>query len=102
LGVGGTITTVAALALKLTQYDPQKIQGYLLTRDEIRAWKQVLLRASHQEKVRMLPFSPKRADVIAAGVVALLTVIEYLGYEQIVVSEGGILFGVLMELSSLK
>ena len=70
-----------------------------MTMNEIRAWKQVLLRSSHQEKVRMFPFFSKRADVIAAVVVALFAVMEYFDYEQIVVSEGRILLGVLKEFS---
>jgi len=102
LGVGGTITTLAALSLKLQEYDPQRIQGSLLSIDEIRDWEKILLQASHQERVQMLPFAPKRADVITAGVSVMRTVIEYLGYDQIIVSEGGILLGIILELFSQK
>ncbi|NLX91994.1 MAG: hypothetical protein GXZ07_10525 [Firmicutes bacterium] len=98
VGLGGTVTTLAALSLKLNRYDPGKVHGCRLLREEIKNWEQTFLHTSWQERVEMLPFSPQRADIIPAGTSALLSVMEYLGYDSIVVSEGGLLLGIIEEL----
>lgn len=98
VGLGGTVTTLAALSLKLRRYDPGQVHCYRLSREEIKKWEQTFLYSSSRERVQMLPFSPKRADIIPAGTSALLSVMEYLGYGSIVVSEGGLLMGIILEL----
>lgn len=98
VGLGGTVTTLAALSLKLRRYVPGQVHCYQLSREEIKKWEQTFLYSSSRERVQMLPFSPKRADIIPAGTSALLSVMEYLGYGSIVVSEGGLLLGIILEL----
>jgi len=97
VGLGGTVTTLAALSLRQRIYNPEQVHRYHLSKGEIKKWERIFLHSSRQERAQMLPFSPKRADIITAGTSALLSVMEYLEYDSVVVSEGGILMGILFE-----
>ena len=102
LGVGGTITTLSALSQNLTQYNPQKIHGYTLLRTEIQKHQHLLLTSTIEERRHLLPFAPARADIIPAAATILLTTMEYLEYDNLTTSEGGVLTGLLAELSGCK
>jgi len=97
IGVGGTITTMAALAQGLSPYDPNRVQGYRLTLPLVASTLEVL-RSRPLGARRTLPgLQPERADVIIAGALVLETVLAGLGGRPIVVSEADLLWGVLME-----
>jgi len=97
VGVGGTITTMAALAQRLALYDPDRVHGYRLTLPQI-AETLDALRALSLSARRALPgLQPERADVIIAGALVLHDVLERLGGQPIEVSEADLLWGVLME-----
>ena len=102
LGLGGTVTTLAALSLNLRQYNPEQVHRYCLSRAEVKKWGQFFLHSSRQKIIQMLPFSARRADIIPAGTSALFSVMEYLGYDSISVSEGGLLLGILLELTGCQ
>ncbi len=85
--IGGTATTLAALELGLSEYDSKKITGSVLTKVRLRYWVEKLLACSVEE-VEKFPCMPKgRADVLAGGAVLLLTIVEKLGLEKLIVSD---------------
>ena len=85
--IGGTATTLAALALGLETYDSQKITGTVITREEMKAFSQKLLSMT-VEDIAALPCMPKgRADVLAGGAVLLSVLMEELDFSKITVSD---------------
>jgi len=97
LGLAGTITTVAAIALGLKGYDREAIHHSRLTLEQIG---DILARlaAMTSERRRALPAMPAgREDVIVAGVVILERVMHRFGFGECLVSETDILDGVALD-----
>lgn len=101
VGVGGTITTVAAHALNLDAYDAGRIHRAQVPLDGVLASCDALAHASADE-CRAMPFMhPGRADVIGAGALVLEGVLRRFprrAYGWLVVSEHDILDGIAWSL----
>jgi exopolyphosphatase/guanosine-5'-triphosphate,3'-diphosphate pyrophosphatase len=96
VGVAGTVTTLAAMKLQLTRYDPKRIHGYELHLDDIAASFKIL-RGKTIEEIRTIPqISAGRADILLAGIMILLEFMEAAGTAKIVVSYCGLRYGILL------
>ena len=99
IAVAGTATSLAAIAQRLEPYDPEKVHGYTVTKDEA---DRILgeLAAIPLEQRRTTPgLHPDRAPTIVAGVIILREVMELFGCSAIEVSEHDILRGAALGLS---
>ena len=92
-GIGGTATSLAAVAQELEPYDPARVNGYVLDKKELCAMKDRLYSMSVEERKSLKGLQPERAEVIAGGSALLLAVMEHLGIENIRVSESDNLEG---------
>ncbi|WP_026486835.1 Ppx/GppA phosphatase family protein [Caldanaerobius polysaccharolyticus] len=97
VGVGGTVTSLAAVDQKLEVYDPQKIHGYTLTYDKVCSILDLLLKMKEEERRHIKGLYAKRADIIVAGTAILFKVMELLGLSQLIVSEWDNLEGLIVE-----
>ncbi|MFF7655484.1 exopolyphosphatase [Streptomyces sp. NPDC007983] len=93
VGLAGSVTTVAAIALGLTEYDPAAIHHARVRADHVREIVGKLLTSTHAERAAVGAMHPGRVDVIAAGALVLLSIMERTGAEEVVVSEHDILDG---------
>ena len=85
--VGGTATTLGAIYLGLSFYQPDKITGAEITRNAMAELVERLL-AMSVEEIAVLPcVSAGRADVLKGGAVWLYTLMQTLGIEKLVVSD---------------
>jgi exopolyphosphatase/guanosine-5'-triphosphate,3'-diphosphate pyrophosphatase len=98
IGVAGTITTVAALALELREYDSSRIHGLVLSREQVERVTHMLLHSTHDQRAALPSLHPGRVDVIGAGALILRTLIRRIGVEELVVSEHDILDGIALSL----
>ncbi|MDK1475796.1 Ppx/GppA phosphatase family protein [Streptomyces sp. 549] len=94
VGLAGSVTTVAAVALGLGTYDPAAIHHARVPLDRVREISDRLLRSTHEERAAIPVMHPGRVDVIAAGALILLAVMERTGAREVVVSEHDILDGI--------
>ena len=99
VGVAGTVTTVAAVALGLAEFDPVAVDGAELSADHVEEVTERLLRLDHDGRAAISAIHPGRVDVIAAGAVVLRTVMTRCGAEQLVASEHDILDGIALGLA---
>jgi exopolyphosphatase/guanosine-5'-triphosphate,3'-diphosphate pyrophosphatase len=99
VGVAGTVTTVAAIALGLDRYDPQRIHLATITVAQVAATAGRLCAMTVAERAALPVMAPGREDVIAAGALLLTEICELLGFREIVASETDILDGVLLGLA---
>jgi exopolyphosphatase/guanosine-5'-triphosphate,3'-diphosphate pyrophosphatase len=100
VGVAGTVTTVAALALGLDRYEPDAIHGARITAADVAAVTDRLLALDHDGRAALDVIHPGRVDVITAGALVLRTVVDRCGTGELVASEHDILDGVAASISA--
>src|SRR5579875_1710434 len=101
VGVAGTITTLAALDLRLPAYDRKLVHGHLLTREAARAQLDRLAALPLEERRRVPALEPERAPVIVAGAAILAAILDRYGLDGITVSERGLLHGAALAAAEL-
>ncbi|MQY16209.1 Exopolyphosphatase 2 [Streptomyces sp. RB5] len=94
VGLAGTVTTMAGMALDLPAYDSAAIHHSRLTATRVRELTERLLRSTHAERAAIPVMHPGRVDVITAGALVLLGIIDRTGAKEVVVSEHDILDGI--------
>jgi|SRR5581483_5297376 len=94
IGLAGSVTTVTALSLGLTEYDADRIHHALVTADQVSEVTRQLLAATHDERAALPVMHPGRVDVIGAGALVLDTIMRRCGFERVVASEHDILDGI--------
>jgi len=97
IGVAGTVTTLAAMALSLNSYDPERVHGSTLTLAELELHLGRLAGADQAARESMIGLDPKRADVIFAGGIILHEIAKRAGVDRILVSDRGIRWGLFFE-----
>ncbi|MER6157177.1 Ppx/GppA phosphatase family protein [Streptomyces sp. NPDC001868] len=94
VGLAGSVTTLSAIAQDLPAYDSAAIHHSRITYDRVREITEWLLRSTHAEREAVPSMHPGRVDVIAAGALVLLSIMERIGAAEVVVSEHDILDGI--------
>ena len=99
VGVAGTVTTVAALALELPAYDPVAIHGSVVEYEQVVEVTDRLLAMTRAERAALPVMHPGRVDVIGGGALVLRTVMEFAGVDEVIASEQDILDGIALSLA---
>lgn len=94
VGLAGTVTTVAAIALGLEEYDSEAIHHSRVSLEQVQEITGRLLASTHEQRAAIPAMHPGRVDVITAGALVLLAVMERAGAAEVVVSEHDILDGI--------
>jgi exopolyphosphatase/guanosine-5'-triphosphate,3'-diphosphate pyrophosphatase len=97
VGTAGSITTLAALDLGLSAYDPARVHGHTLTRAALERRLGHLAPLSLAERARIPCVEPGRADLLVPGIALCLGVLDRLGRSAILVSDHGLREGVLWD-----
>jgi exopolyphosphatase/guanosine-5'-triphosphate,3'-diphosphate pyrophosphatase len=98
VGVAGSVTTVAAIALGLHEYDRDRVHLSRIAAETVHGVAGRLLNSSHGERAANPVIHPGRVDVIGAGALILARITERLGLPEVVVSEHDILDGIALSL----
>ncbi|WP_328440254.1 Ppx/GppA family phosphatase [Streptomyces sp. NBC_00444] len=99
VGLAGSVTTVSAIAQDLPEYDPVAIHHSRVSHDRVREITERLLHSTHAERAAIPSMHPGRVDVIGAGALVLLSIMERIGAEEVVVSEHDILDGIAFKVA---
>ncbi|MDQ6650643.1 MAG: Ppx/GppA family phosphatase [Actinomycetota bacterium] len=99
VGLAGSVTTVAALALDLPAYDPDRIHHARVSAADVHAVTGRLFAMPRSERAGLAVMHAGRVDVIAAGALVLDTVMSRLGWASVVASEHDILDGIAWSLA---
>ncbi|MDX3782580.1 Ppx/GppA phosphatase family protein [Streptomyces europaeiscabiei] len=94
VGLAGSVTTLSAIAQDLPAYDSVAIHHSRVSHDRVREITEWLLWSTHAERGAVPSMHPGRVDVIAAGALVLLSIMERIGAAEVVVSEHDILDGI--------
>ncbi len=97
VGVAGTVTQLAALELGLADYDPDRVEGVVLSAATVETWSLKLKAMTLAERKALVGMVPERADTVIAGTAILSAAIRISGAPGVVVSEYDSLWGMLPE-----
>jgi exopolyphosphatase/guanosine-5'-triphosphate,3'-diphosphate pyrophosphatase len=96
IGLGGTITTMAAMRLGLVEYDPAKVHKYPMTLDEVQGLLSSAARLRLAQRKRLAGLSPARADIIVGGMIIVRAALDAARCAALRVSTTGILHGIAL------
>jgi exopolyphosphatase/guanosine-5'-triphosphate,3'-diphosphate pyrophosphatase len=101
VGVAGTITSIAALALGLEEYDRERVHGFRLTAKALDVELQRLAAMPVEERKTIRSLDPDRAPVIVAGAVIAQQALAFFGLDSLEISERDILDGAALAAAEL-
>jgi len=101
-GTAGTITTLAAMALGMREYDPNVVNSYRLSLHEIENLWLTLTSLPRAERQKLPGLEPGRADVIIPGTAAVRELLYRVRADYLLVSDAGLLEGILLEHADKK
>jgi exopolyphosphatase/guanosine-5'-triphosphate,3'-diphosphate pyrophosphatase len=99
IGVAGTVTTLYAIETGLSPYDSSLVHGAELSASQVGKLAARLSAMTVEERLAQKGLTSGRADVIAAGARLCSALLEFAGAPQMLISDGGVRFGLLKELS---
>ncbi|HEY0697486.1 MAG TPA: Ppx/GppA phosphatase family protein [Micromonospora sp.] len=99
VGLAGSVTTVTAIALGLTGYQPQRIHHARVPYADVDRVTTDLLAMTSARRLAIPAMHPGRADVIGAGALVLRTIMRRAGMDAVVASEHDILDGIAWSLA---
>jgi len=98
VGTAGTVTTLAAMYLELQHYDPDRINGVVLERPWLVDLCNRLAGAPVAARRGIVGLEPGREDIILAGALVTLELMERFRFSQVKASDAGLLEGLFLEL----
>ncbi|MFP4660658.1 MAG: Ppx/GppA family phosphatase [Halanaerobiales bacterium] len=99
VGLGGTITTIAAISQQMIEYDTDKIENYGLKIEKIKEILDRLKDMVLEQRKKVEGLQSARADIIVAGIQILYVSMVELKLREIIVSEHDLLYGAIIEMA---
>ena len=96
------MTSITAVKFQMEKYDPNKVQGAVVTKEEVRNQIELYLSKTVEERKSIVGLQPKRAETILAGATILYSILERLGKDSFTVSDRGIRHGLMYARFSKK
>ncbi len=100
VGLAGSVTTVAGLALGLGEYDSARIHHARVSADQVAAQTRRLLSQTREERAALGVMHPGRVDVIGGGAMVLDQIMRRFGFGEVLASEHDILDGIAWSLAA--
>jgi exopolyphosphatase/guanosine-5'-triphosphate,3'-diphosphate pyrophosphatase len=100
VGLAGSVTTVAGLALGLAEYDSARIHHARVSAAQVAAQTRRLLSQTREERAALGVMHPGRVDVIAGGAMVLDQIMRRFGFGEVLASEHDILDGIAWSLAA--
>lgn len=95
--VAGTATTLASISQRMHDFQFDNIHGYRLSKEQLTNITNLLGESSLEYIIDELHVNPKRADVIFAGSLILLGIMDYFCISELIISGRGLRYGVLFD-----
>lgn len=97
IGVAGTVTSLAAMALCLATYDSARVHGSSMALSDLDGQLSILAATTQKQREQIVGLDPRRADVIFAGALLLRAVARRANVDVVRVSDRGIRWGLYYE-----
>jgi exopolyphosphatase / guanosine-5'-triphosphate,3'-diphosphate pyrophosphatase len=100
VGLAGSVTTVAALAMRLDRYDVGRIHHSRISAAAVGDQTTSLLGQTRAQRASLAVMHPGRVDVIGGGALVLMRIMTRFGFGEVLVSEHDILDGLAWSLAA--
>lgn len=97
VGTAGTATTLAAMDLTLSAYDPQRINGHRISLPRLEEINHRLRSLPLDERRKIIGLEEGREDLIVTGSAILLNLLQIFERSALEVIDSGLLEGILLE-----
>ncbi|HZK25573.1 MAG TPA: Ppx/GppA phosphatase family protein [Oscillospiraceae bacterium] len=97
VGVGGTVTALTSLVLKLADYDAKSMHGFCLTQEMVQAQLSKMLALPASERQKLVGMPSARAGILPAGALVIAELLTVMKQPSLIVSEGDLLLGCLYQ-----
>jgi len=98
VGTAGTATTLAAMFLEMSVYDPSRVNGLLLPKTWLAQIVTLLEQASLVERQKLAGLEKGREGIILGGALIVEELLHSLEQEQLIVVDSGLLEGLVLAL----
>ena len=98
VGTAGTVTTLASMWRELVEYDRETINGTVLGKTWLADLCATLAGMKLSERRKLTGLEPGREDIILAGGLVTLEMMDVFGFSQFTVSDAGLLEGLFLDL----
>ena len=96
-GMGGTVTNIASVKHKMLNYNPDIIQGSIITMEDLLNQIKDFSSKTIEERKKIPGLEPKRADVIITGALIIKYILLNFGRDSFIVSDFGIRHGLMYD-----
>ncbi len=98
VGNAGTVTSLAAMDLKLQKYDKNRVEGHILSKERIKQLFEKLLSVNSKTRLNKYKILEKgREDVIVVGVAVVETIMDFFNQNRLLSTNGSLREGILIE-----
>ncbi|MBN1883155.1 MAG: hypothetical protein JW885_13390 [Deltaproteobacteria bacterium] len=99
VGTAGTATSLAAMDMNSVHYDPLEVDGYVVSRDVVGGFITHISALNQEEILDRYPILMKgREDVILPGIMIIAAVMDRFNAASLIVSDRGLLEGIVEHL----
>lgn len=102
IGTAGTITTLAAIDLKMTQYDPALINNHHLDFVWLNETLTHLCSLTDTQREELDGMEKGRGDLIVPGLEIVCRLVEMFRRDKLIVADSGLMEGALLDLQASK
>lgn len=92
VGTAGTPVTLAAIDVKLPDFDYRKVHGHSLP--DIANIRAVMFSMTPEQRLRVPGLEKGREDLVVAGILITMKTMELFGFDRLVVCDTGLLEGI--------
>lgn len=99
VGTAGTVTTIAALDLGMTDYDWQRVNNHRVSRERVEDFLVRLRPMSVADREALPGMEKGRGDLIVPGLRIVAGLLRKFGKREVIVSDFGLLEGIILDLA---
>ncbi len=99
VGTAGSVTTILAMVRKMVPYDPARVHGQGLSRQEVERLFSEIRPMKAKDRLLLPGVERGREDIILSGTLILLSLLEFVRQGGLVVSAYGLREGIVLDLS---
>lgn len=99
IGVGGTMTSLAAMEQELDPYDPEKVNGYVISQEQLTARIAAISELSLEERRHIKGLQPRRSDIILGGLQIAQSFMRHYEISSVQISERDLMEGLFLRQS---